>query len=403
MNVMKMAWRNVLRNRRRSVITVGAMGFALFVELLYAGLVPGYMRAMEEDVTQLEVGDVQIHAEGYLDVPSLYTFMEDSDAIVERIDALGYPATARLLGGGLAASGEFSAGIALRGVDVASHDQVLKVGERVAQGAWLDAADIKGVVVGKRLARTLNVEPGAELLVLSQATDGSMANDLYTVRGVLSGIADGTDRATVYLNAAAFRELMVMPTGAHEIVVRRPRGDDLDAVTAAVAEAAPGHDVKSWKELMPIIAQMLQSVEGMIYILYFIIYVAVGILILNAMLMAVFERIREFGVLKAIGAGPVLVMSLILVEGAIQAVAALVIGTVAALPGMYYIGNHGIDLGIGGMDVMGVSMRQVWYGVYEPQYLAGPMMMLMFMVGFAVLYPALKAAWISPVSAMRYR
>ena len=404
MNVFKMAWRNVLRNRRRSTVTIAAMAFALFVECLYSGLIPGYLNAMLEDITQLEVGDLQIHATGYRNSPSIYTAIAEPEAVIKKIEGLGYAAAPRLLGGGLAASGEYSAGVALRAVDVSRDATVCKVSGKVAAGEWLDPADPQGVVLGRFLARTLDAKPGSEVLLLSQATDGSMANALYTVRGVLGSVAEATDRVTIYMTDGAFRELMVMPTGAHEIVIKLPAEVPLADAAAALIEAVPDEEVKTWKQLMPIIAQMLDSVQGMIFILYFIIYIAVGILILNAMLMAVFERIREFGVLKAIGAGPVRVLSLILIESAYQAGIAIVLGITAALPGMWWIGNKGIDFGsMGGMNMMGVSMRKVWYGVYTPETLAGPVIMLVVIVSMAVLYPALKAAWISPVQAMRYR
>lgn len=404
MNVFKMAWRNVLRNRRRSVVTISAMAFALFVELLYSGLVPGYLNAMEEDITDLEIGDIQIHANDYRNAPSIYTAVEDPEPIVAAVEAKGYQASPRLLGGGLAASGEYSAGVALRAVDVEADKEVCNVWNKVAAGEWLDAADPSGVVLGKFLARTLDVRPGSELLVLSQATDGSMANALYTVRGVLGSVAEATDRVTVYMTDTAFRELMVMPEGAHQIVVRLPDGVALADGVAAVEEIAPDDEVRSWKRLMPIIAQMLDSVNGIIYVLYFIIYVAVGILILNALLMAVFERIKEFGVLKAIGAGPGMVLSLIGIEAAIQTLIAAALGTLLALPGMWWIGTKGIDFGqMAGMNMMGVSMRKTWYGIYEANVIAGPLVMLFVVVSMAVAYPALKAAWINPVQAMRHR
>lgn len=404
MNVFKMAWRNVLRNRRRSTVTIAAMAFALFVELLYSGLVPGYLNAMQQDITELEIGDVQIHADGYRNSPSIYTSIDDSDALVERIEGLGYAASARVLGGGLAASGEYSAGVALRGVNVEKDRTVCRVSQKIAEGTWLDPSDPKGVVLGKFLARTLQAKPGSELLVLSQATDGSMANELYTVRGVLGSVAEATDRATVYMNEAAFRDLMVMPTGAHQVVIDVPSEVTLDDGVVAIEGVAPDLEVRSWKRLMPIISQMLDSVSGIIYVLYFIIYIAVGILILNAVLMAVFERIREFGVLKAIGAGPGRVFALITVEAAIQTLLALVIGFTAALPGMWWMSTRGIDFGsMGGMNMMGVSMRKIWYGIYDVSSVSGPVVMLIFMVGLAVLYPAIKAARISPVQAMRHR
>ncbi len=188
------------------------------------------------------------------------------------------------------------------------------------------------------------------------------------------------------------------------MIVRRPDKVELEAAAAIVRRLAAGLDVKTWKELMPVVASMLESTQGLIVIVFFIIYVAVGILILNAMLMAVFERIREFGVLKALGVGPLRVVNLILVESAIQTAVAIVIGVMLAIPGMWYLGNVGINVGkLGGMSAMGLAMRPVWYGIYNADTLSGPLVMLVFIVFLAVLYPALKAAWIRPVEAMRHQ
>src|SRR5215510_4980027 len=385
MSVFKMAWRNVWRNRRRSIVTIAAMTLALCVEILYSGLVTGYLQGMEDDVLDLEVGGMQVFAGNYLDKPSIYTAIENPDTLLTQLNKMGYPASARLLGGGLAAADGFSAGVALRGVDVAQDAKVTLIGKKVADGTWLDPADLHGVVVGRRLAKTLAVKPGDELVILSQAGDGSLANDLYTVRGVLLGVADATDRSAIFMNAEAFRELMVFPAGAHQIIVRRPKNVELEAAAATVKGYVGKLTVKTWKELMPVVASMLESTQGLILIVFFIIYVAVGILILNAMLMAVFERIREFGVLKALGMGPLRVVNLILLESAIQTGVAINVGK------------------LGGMSAMGLAMRPVWYGIYNSGSLSGPLVMLVLIVFLAVLYPAFRAAWIRPVEAMRHQ
>jgi ABC-type lipoprotein release transport system permease subunit len=404
MSVFKMAWRNVWRNQRRSLVTMAAMTLALCVEILYSGGVTGFLQGMEDDVLDLEVGDMQVFAGDYLDKPAIYTAIEDPDTLLAQLDKIGYPASARLLGGGLAAAGEFSAGVALRGVDVMQDAKITLIGEKVADGTWLDPADAHGVVIGRRLAKTLEVKPGDELVILSQAADGSLANDLYTIRGVLMGVADVTDRTAIFMNAEAFRELMVFPKGAHQIIVRRPDNVELEAAAATVKGCVGTLTVKTWKELMPVVASMLESTQGLILIVFFIIYVAVGILILNAMLMAVFERIREFGVLKALGMGPVSVVNLILVESAIQTGIAVVAGVTLAIPGMWYFGNVGINVGkLGGMSALGLAMHPVWYGIYNSGTLSGPLVMLVLIVFLAVLYPACKAAWIRPVEAMRHQ
>ena len=403
MSLFTMAWRNIIRNRRRSMVTIFAMSFALFFELFYAGLVAGYTNDMENSITDLEVGDIQIHAVGYLETPSLYKVITDSDTLIMGIEGLGLSASSRLKGGGLAASGENSAGVSLRGLDVHREKTVSNIHERIREGEWLDPSDSKGVVLGKNIAKSLGVSAGSELVIVTQACDGSMGNDLFIVRGILGPIAQGTDSSAVLMNQSAFRKLMVFPNGSHQVVVRRGEAE-LSFAANQIKEMNSEVDVKTWKEILPIVAQMLEAQKGMIFIIYFIIYIAVGILILNAMLTSVFERIKEFGVLKAIGAGPIHVFLLIFIESILQTAIAMVMGTIFALPVMWYVGTYGINVGaLGGMDAMGVAFSEIWIGIYNPQTLAGPYIMLWVVAIGAIMYPALQAALINPITAMRHQ
>ena len=398
-----MAWRNVWRNRRRTLVTIAAMSFGLLTMILYAGLMEGYVRSMERSVLDLEMGDVQIFAGDYRENPSIYTRIEEPEALLRPLEAAGFPASGRLLAYGLAAAGESSAGVSFRGVEVERDARVSLVYRELAQGRWLDPVDPGGVVLGRRLARTLDVELGDELLVLSQGADGSMAYDLYAVRGVLRGIGDATDRTGVFMTAAAFRELMVVPDGVHQIIVRRPLELPLPAAAAQIAALASGLDVQTWRQLVPTLASMIDSARSLIVAMFLIVYVAIGILILNAMLMAVFERVREFGVLKAIGVGPLEVLSLIFVESAIQTGLALLIGVALSIPSLIYLTQVGIDIGsLAGVSVMGIAMDPIWRTAVEPAIFSRPILTLVFIVFLAVTYPALKAALIQPVEAMRY-
>jgi putative ABC transport system permease protein len=404
MGILKMAWRNLWRRSRRTIVTVGAMTLALFVLILYTGLLEGYLQNMERNILDLEVGDVQVHAGDYRDRPSIYTLISDADALLATLDGQGYRATARLLGGGLVAAGDSSAGASFRGIDVAQDARVSKIGEHLSQGEWLDPADPKGVVLGRRMAQTLDVQLGDELVFLSQATDGSMANDLFKVRGVLLSVGGAVDRGGVFMNAQAFRELLVLPQGVHQIIVRKPGALLLSQAGAEVKAMVGALDARTWRELLPILASMLDSSRGMIYIMFLIIYIAIGIVILNAMLMAVFERIREFGVLKAIGMKPGKVLRLILAESALLTGLAVLVGTLLSLPGLWYLTVHGIDTGkLGGATVSGVALGSNWRAHIAPQTFSGPIMILVIVVLIAVLYPAVKAALIKPIAAMQHR
>jgi putative ABC transport system permease protein len=287
---------------------------------------------------------------------------------------------------------------------VARDAAVSRIGERVAEGRWLDPAAPHEVVIGKRLAQMLGIGMGDELVVLSQGADGSTANDLYTVRGLLYGVSESVDRGGVYMVDAAFRELMVVDGGVHEIIVRRGEHSLPDAI-AKVRALAPGLDARTWRELKPTLASMLDSAEGAMIAMFVIVYAAIGIVILNAMLMAVFERVREFGVLKAIGVGPAGVLGLVYLETLIQTTLALAAGVGLAIPANWYLINHGLDLGgsVEGLTVMGTVVDSVWRSHVSLQTYTGPSIALVIIVLIAVTYPALKAALVEPVIAMRHQ
>ena len=403
MNLTTMAWRNLWRNRRRSGVTIAAMSFGLWVMILYAALLDGYMQGLERSILDLEVGDLQVFADEFRENPSVWATIEDPDALLAPLEARGFSASGRVLAFGLAAAGESSAGVSFRGVDVERDAQVTEIQGAVARGRWLDPSDPHGVVIGRRLAKILGVDLGDELVVLTQGSDAAMAYDLFQVRGVLRGIADGTDRSGVFLNESALRELISVPEGVHQIIVRRPAALELDSAAGAVRQVAGELDVQTWKQLLPTLASMLEATRGIMVAMFFIMYIAIGLLILNAMLMAVFERIRELGVMKALGVGPFEVLRLILTECGIQSAIAVAIGLVLSVPALLYLEGTGIDLGaLAGATIMGIATDPVWRAAISPSVFTTPVVVLLVMVGLAVLYPAGKAAMVQPVDAMRH-
>jgi putative ABC transport system permease protein len=344
----------------------------------------GMQRAMEANVVELETGDVQLFAQGYQERPSLYLRIERPEGLLAALDREGYAASARLRAAGLAAAGASSGGAFLIGVDVARDHRVSRIDREVERGSWLD--------------------PGGEILLLTNAADGSMANELYRVRGVLRGVGDAIDRGGVYMNAAAWRELLVVPEGVHQIIVRRPAGVDLPAARARVAALAPALDVKSWVQLLPTLANILETQEGSLVLIELIVYAAVASVILNAMMMAVFERIRELGLLKAVGMKPRTVFALVACEGLWQTAVAVAAGLLLAAPLLYYLVHHGLNIAsLAGASIQGIAYNAEWHAEVDRATVAGPIAMLVLAVAAAITFPALKAARLKPLDAMRYR
>lgn len=406
MKILTMALRNVGRTRRRALVTMSAMAFAGAMMIFYVALMSGFTASMERHALSMETGDLQIHAEGYLDDPNLYARIDDSAEVLAELESKGLKATQRLYGYGLVAAGESSSGAQLRGIDLGREPQVTRLPSNVRDGQWLSVDDPQGVVIGHKLARTLDVGVGAELVLLSQDAQGFTANDLYKVRGVLGTVGETVDRSGVLMGEGAFRRLMAVERGAHQIVVARPElNADVDALRDEVQALAPKHDVRTWRTLLPVLATMLESSMLGIYLMMTITYAAVAMVILNAMLMSVFERIREFGVMKALGVSPWQVGALIVLEALLQALIAGFGATALGLPVALYFQRYGIDLStmMDTINIGGVALKPVWYCHVTVGAVTTPVGFLLIITALSVLYPASKAAWIRPVDALRHR
>jgi ABC-type lipoprotein release transport system permease subunit len=382
------------------------MGFAGFIMILFATLMAGFIKNSEQNAVAMDLGDIQIHAQGYRDDPDLYTRIMDAETLVKEIQGKGFYATERLYGFGLAAAESTSAGIQLRGVDLKNEATVTQIHQHVMRGDWLSDTEPKGVVIGRKLARTLGVQPGDDIVVLAQAADGSMANDLYVVRGILKSVGEVVDRSGFFMLEKTFRELMVLFEGAHEIAIMRPdRRTHLEAVESQIAALAEDYETLTWRQLKPTIARLLETANVQIMVMILITYIAVATVVLNAMLMSVFERIRELGIMKAVGVKPFQIIRLIYIETLVQVIVAGTIALVSGWLASAYFQKHGIDLSSvsSGASFGGVALDPVWRSYITGEALAMPIIMLFVIAAIAVIYPAFKAAFIQPVKAIHYR
>ncbi len=364
------------------------------------------MQGSERSVVAMNMGDIQIHAPGYRDDPDLYTRIENARQLVAKIEKQGFRAARRVYAYGLLAANLASSGVQLRGIDLKQEMQVTQLYKHVSSGQWLDEGDAKGVVLGKKLAGTLGVEIGDELVFVGQSADGYMADELFRVRGILKSVSDGIDRMGVFMPMQTLRDLMDIPEGAHEIIVlRTDRTTDLEVETAKVAALAPGLEVKNWKQLMPVVARMVETADAQTLVMLVIFYIAVATVVLNAMLMNVFERIHEFGIMKALGVSPWQLVGLVFAETLVMALLAAIVGLASGWWISDYYHHHGIDMSAlaGSITYGGIAFDPVWYSFVTSDALIYPVVFLLLMALIAVIYPAGKAALLSPVKAIYFR
>ena len=414
--LLRLAWRNLWRNPRRTLIAMSAIGFGYAMLLFVACLMAGLRHQMIAIGTGLVLSDVQVHAPSYYpDRPTHATLGgrngTDVSALVAAIaaDSRVQAASPRVYGYGLVSGPHQSAGAELLGVVPDREPEITVLQSRILKGGYLSGQMPRGVAMGDELASEIGVDVGSEIVLLAPAADGSTANDLYTLVGMFHTGIDSMDRGLVLMCLASLQGLLRLPPGRiHEVGIKLHHDDIAAATTTAAAlEAQLGKAfpvrVMAWPELTPVLADYLQFNRRVTFILFFIFFLLAVIGIVNTMLMAIAERTREFGILMSLGMRPIHVVGLIVAEAASLAGASLALGTALGFPLLWYLQVHGLNLGgdRGAVSLGGVVVGPLWYGRQDFTAYAQAALGLAVTALVSALYPALRAARFRPAEALR--
>jgi len=404
MESLRIAWRNLWRNTRRSLITMAAVGVGTAVLVLIDGLMRGMVGSTIRNATNLSLGEVQVHAPEYLVNQSMYRVVESPEPIVAWAREAGVASATRSYGYGLLAQGKKSAGARFWGVDPAAERAGFDLAQHVTEGSFLGAQPGQKVVLGRKLARKLGARIGDELVVVVQAADGSMGNELFTVGGVLATAGDEIDRGAAIIHREDFEMLFVSDGRIHEVALNS-RGRLEPAVLAAQVEPlAAGAEVRTWQQLLPMIAEMMKMMDSSLLIFGSIFFLAAGLGVLNTMLMATYDRIREFGLAKALGASPGRILGALCLESALLAAISSALGAALGIAVSYYFSIHGLDTTAwaGTTTMGGIAFDPVWRTELRADsvYLSVSLMTITCLA--AGLYPAILSARLEPVAALNH-
>ena len=310
-------------------------------------------------------------------------------------------ASPRLHSFGLVSSGENSSGAQILGIDLSGEKKVTEFHNHLFKGSFIK--NDNDVLLGRKIAVTLDISIGDELVIVTQAADGSIGNDLYRVAGILRGIGEEIDRSTVMMSLACFRNLFSLSDVATEIVIRRlDENYDLSALRDRIQQAVPTEEVKTWREMFPAVSDMLELTDVSIYILLAIIYIAGSLIMLNTMLMSVFERIKELGIMMAIGFRPLQVLILIFLETFLITLCGSLIGLLLGVSLSLYLTYYGLDLTsiTEGFSFVGIMAEPHWFAVTNFSTVYPPFIFLFAFSLIAVIYPAIKVSLLKPVDAL---
>jgi ABC-type lipoprotein release transport system permease subunit len=317
---------------------------------------------MVASATERTTGHIQLHRRAFIDDRDLYATLPDDWPATLEAQVDGIHVAPRLYAAGLASSQQTSYGVMIEAVDPARERRATSMLDHLRAGTGAidrmssDERPRHQVLLGAQLAKNMQLIPGNELVLVTQAADGSIGNDLYRVAGILKPLSPDFDRMGVLMSLAAYRDLMYLDRGVHEFAVRLDQPDELTETQQRIQQvvdrqiAAHPLDelggpavVRNWRELNPAVADMLALSETMLLIIGLIVISLAAMGVLNTMLMALHERSHEFGILLAIGMKRRWLLAMVLCESFFLSLVAAAVGVAGGLGVIAWLGEDGID------------------------------------------------------------
>lgn len=403
MMILKIAFRNVFRQKRRTILTALSMFGGFVLAAFFIGWADGTYNNIIDTFTRFNLGHVQVHEKTYLDRPSIYKTINNLPEIANTLQKTKKITswTPRIFSAGLVSVKDKSAGTRIIGIDPEKETRTTKFNEKIVKGRMLAGTANHEVLLGKGLAKILKAELEDEIVVLSQGADGSIANDMYKIVGIVDSGDEISDRASFYLHMEDAQELLVLEGRVHEIAITVNHLRDVAKVTGILQESVndPRLVVEPWQVFAhSFYVAMKADKEGM-WIMLVVIVLVVAVGVLNTVLMSVLERRREYGVLKAVGTKPGQIVKMVLAEVNILAVVCIILGAAVGLLLNYLLSIHGISLpepiSYGGMKFQHMQAEINARSFYIPT------ITVLLVATLVSLFPAIKAAKTEPARSMR--
>ncbi|NKB68509.1 MAG: FtsX-like permease family protein [Candidatus Latescibacteria bacterium] len=400
MLIPRLAFRNIFRQRRRSLFTALMMVGGFFLCSISLGLSEGSYNHLIDLFTRDHTGHVQIHRVGYLDRSSLYSTLDQVAALGAQIENAQYVEswTPRVHSPALAFAGDKTTGVRLLGIDPQRESRTTRLANKVDQGRFLSPEPERQVLLGAGIARLLGVGMGEQVALIGQGADGSIANDLFTVVGQL-GEGQAYERMNCYIHIETAQEFLALGDRVHQLILTLDRQNRARTVAKALQTTiGPQLEAVPWQVVEQTFYRAMQADRAGTWWSIGIIILMVAVGVLNTVLMTVLERTREFGVLRALGTRPRTLFALIVCETALLALLSIGLGALLSLGANYLLSLHGIPLPtpveFSGMQFDRMRSAVSWTSLWKPALVT-----FAAAVGIS-LFPALRAARLTPVAAL---
>lgn len=402
--VTKIAYRDLTRNRRRSLLTLVAVAVGISLLVIMSGLYEGALEQSIDNNIRLQTGHLQIRADSYeeekvsLAWVDLLENAQDTAAQLQALDGVT-AASPMLWASGIVSTREESVGVRVFGIDPLSGAHAA-IREGMVTGEYLQPEDRSGLLMGQRLAGSLGLTAGDRVSLLVNTADEAPDEGTFTIRGLYATGVPTYDEITIFLplsKAQAFTR-----TEGRASVILALLSDRELAEGLAAALDAPGYTVLTWRDMNRALMEAVQTGMVIIYVMYLVVLAVVAVVIANTLLMSVFERIREMGILAALGMKGREILLMFLVEAGLLGAAGVVVGVFLGSLGVLYLSKVGWHLGdTATLTDVSVAYGETIYFRFAPEETVAVAIAALVIILLASLYPAWFAARLEPIDALR--
>lgn len=404
---LRLAWRNIWRHRRRTVIVVITMAMSLWLMMFYDGFVAGFNNAIYGNAIKFLGGNIQIHAEGYSENSSKIPLLPlvNDQAAVEA--ALAQPnvvaASRRIITGGLATTREGAFPVSIAGIEPEAELPVSLPAQNITSGRYLTADDVDSVLIGQGLASAMGVEVGDRFTLAGRSTHEQMRQRTMTVVGIFDlGMAQ-VEKRSVFMSLKEAQDLYGLPDQSTEVVVTLERLGEEAGVISNLEKTIPGYEIASWETNFPELKAALATKGKAMGFFGFIIILVAGIGIMNLLMMAVYERTREIGLLGAMGLKPRQISLLFILEGSMIGVVGFIAGLVTGIALNSLMGNVGFDFtAYSTITDYAALINERIYPTLGLENILARALPILVISALASLYPAFEASRREPADALHY-
>lgn len=402
--LLTLSWRNIWRNKRRSLIVLLSVIVGVNSILFMDGLTNGMLVQILDNQISLSVSHIQIHKKGYNDDKTVQNYIPDPSRVETVLksnpDVVHY--SERVKTYGLLSSASNSSGVYINGIVPEEEKNVSSIKSYIIEGTYLTGA-MREVVLGKKLAEKLSVSIGDKVVAMSNSPDGTIGSDVFRVVGIFRTPNSEFDKTFIYITLENAQKMLEIPGTVHEFAIITKNYETANVIRDELQKIlGDKYEVLSYEDLLPFVILQLDMYKESMFIVNLIIGLALIFGIINSTLMSVFERINEIGVLMSIGMKNIKIFNMIILESLIIGLMGTVIGVVTAYLIHIPLGSYGIDLSIFADSLESFGMGAILYPTLSLDNFIITLITIPFIAVLGAVYPAIKAVRLQPVYALRY-